>query len=126
MPYDLEVTDTFAGEPNYAWVRRKIVPDNEPRALFKLLRELAGWPPSIRITTTAYGDGYEVRPRGLQQVGFVTYRETLPDEVTPESLADLDPLTVVGLIGQMQERGLPIKHLLPTLRAAQAALKSKE
>lgn len=85
MPYAIEVTDTFGGESNYTWVKRKTVPDCTKRELFKHLRELAGWPTTIRLTTTAYGDGYEIRPSGLLQIAFINYVETPPDEVTPET-----------------------------------------
>ena len=47
---ELEVTDTFGGEANYCWVKRKKVKvqSKTDRGLdlqaYKALRELAGWP----------------------------------------------------------------------------------
>ena len=73
----LEVTDTFGGEANYCWVSRKEIQfaGEEPsrRRIFRELRELAGWPVSIRLTVHDFGDQWEVRPRGLLQVAFVDF-----------------------------------------------------
>ncbi len=74
----LEVTDTFCGESNYGWVYRKEIPfagDKEPsrRRIFRELRELAGWPVSVRLAVEDYGDQWIVRPRGLCQVAFVDF-----------------------------------------------------
>ena len=70
----LEVTDTFGGEANYGWVYRKEIRENlSRRAIFRELRELAGWPVSIRLTVHDFGDQWEVRPRGLLQVAFVDF-----------------------------------------------------
>ena len=70
----LEVTDTFGGEANYSWVYRKEIRENlSRRAIFRELRELAGWPVSIRLTVHDFGDQWEVRPRGLLQVAFVDF-----------------------------------------------------
>jgi predicted chitinase len=70
----LEVTDTFAGEANYCWVYRKEIRENlSRRAIFREVRELAGWPVSIRLAVEDYGDQWIVRPRGLCQVAFVDF-----------------------------------------------------
>ena len=73
----LEVTDTFGGEANYSWISRKEIKfdGEEPsrRRILRELRELAGWPVSIRLTVHDFGDQWEVRPRGLLQVAFVDF-----------------------------------------------------
>ena len=70
----LEVTDTFGGEANYGWVYRKEIRENlSRRAIFRELRELAGWPVSIRLAVEDYGDQWVVRPRGLCQIAFVDF-----------------------------------------------------
>jgi hypothetical protein len=74
----LEVTDTFAGEANYCWVYRSEIQfagEKEPsrRRIFRELRELAGWPVSVRLAVEDYGDQWVVRPRGLCQVAFVDF-----------------------------------------------------
>jgi hypothetical protein len=80
MAFEIEVTDTFGGEANYCWVRRRVLPmahyqtrTAERRAIANHVRELAGWPPAIRITIESMGDGYRIVPRGLCQVAFVTW-----------------------------------------------------
>ena len=73
----LEVTDTFGGEANYGWVSRKEIQfaGKEPsrRRIFREVRELAGWPVSIRLAVEDYGDQWVVRPRGLCQIAFVDF-----------------------------------------------------
>ena len=73
----LEVTDTFGGEANYNWISRKEIQfaGEEPsrRRIFRELRELAGWPVSVRMTVHDFGDQWEVRPRGLCQIAFVDF-----------------------------------------------------
>jgi hypothetical protein len=73
----LEVTDTFGGESNYGWVYRKEIPfaGKEPsrRKILREVRELAGWPVSVRLVVEEYGDQWIVRPRGLCQIAFVDF-----------------------------------------------------
>ena len=71
--YNLEVTDTFGGESNYSWVRRSVAQVDGKRAVIKAARELAGWPTSVRLQVSSFGDDLEIRPRGLCQVAFVTW-----------------------------------------------------
>ena len=88
MPYAIEVTDTFGGEANYCWVKRGEFTAHSyeftnrrrfRRQLAREVREVAGWPTSIRIDIQSLGDMYEVRPRGLLQVAFVTYQDSADD-----------------------------------------------
>lgn len=89
--YDFEYTDTFCGEPNYAWVRRGRVTMPEltrygydggtnytaanKRATRHLMRKvkaelgLSG----VRGVTTDLGDTIEFRPYGRSTVLFITY-----------------------------------------------------
>lgn len=72
--FEIEVTDTFGGEANYAWVRRgeaELPERASNRAVIKSVRRLAGWPTSVRVSIYRLGDSWEVRPRGLNQVAFV-------------------------------------------------------
>lgn len=88
--YAIEVTDTFSGEANYCWVRRGTAlvaekrADNESlrlierrtrRAIAKAVREIAGWPASVRISIENIGFGYEIRPNGISQIAFANYEE---------------------------------------------------
>lgn len=67
----VEVTDTFGGEANYAWVRRYAIADGTRRALVRRAKRAAGWT-GIRCAVSEYGDTIEVRPAGLCQVMFIT------------------------------------------------------
>ena len=72
--FEIEVTDTFGGEANYTWVRRAAVdlPARVTnRALIKAVRQLAGWPVTVRVTVSPMGDSWEARPAGLNQIAFV-------------------------------------------------------
>lgn len=84
--WNIEVTDTFAGEANYCWVKRGTV-ELKPsltalsvkraqhRAVIKAVREVAGWPVSVRVNLEDFGDAFTIRPRGLLQVAFVTWQD---------------------------------------------------
>lgn len=77
MEHNIEVTDTFCGEPNYAWVRRyhlscKGLTD---RQIIRRAKKLAGWT-GIRCTIESYGDSWALRPRnGACVVMFITWAE---------------------------------------------------
>ena len=91
--YDVELTDTFAGEANYCWVKRARVSMPElthygydggsnyakankvyKRELMKRAKRSMGLT-SVRGVTHDYGDMIEFRPYGLLQVMFITYHE---------------------------------------------------
>lgn len=93
LVYNVEITDTFGGEPNYAWVRRATVATPEltaygydggqgyvgahkrqRRVLVRRAKAAAGWT-GVRCEVSEYGDGLEIRPRGMCQVAFITYRD---------------------------------------------------
>ena len=89
----LEVTDTFGGESNYGWVYRNEIQfaGKEPsrRRILREVRELAGWPVSIRLAVHDFGDQWEVRPRGLLQVAFVDFDwEGLADDSASSASAE--------------------------------------
>lgn len=91
--YQIEITDTFAGEANYSWVKRDTVTMPEltyygydgsqgyakanktfTRELVKKVKALAGWT-GARCNVTHYGDTIEIRPRNACMVAFVTYSD---------------------------------------------------
>ncbi len=90
--YDVEFTDTFCGEANYAWVRRATVEVPElthygydggtnysrankiaSRELMKAAKAAMGLT-GVRGRTYQYGDMLEFRPYRSCTVMFVTYR----------------------------------------------------
>jgi len=79
--YKFELTDTFAGEPNYGWCRRATVELPEgvgDKWLLLAAREWAGFD-GRRCTVDRHNDSadtYEIRPRGLLQVLFVSTDDT--------------------------------------------------
>lgn len=86
MPYDVEVTDTFAGEANYCWVHRHVI--NPPavdwsapngrrrdrRGIVRAAKAAEGWT-GMRCDTEDSGDLITLRPRGLLQVMFINWRD---------------------------------------------------
>ena len=91
--YDVELTDTFAGEANYCWVKRATVSMPElthygydggsnyakvnkvyNRELMKLAKKVIGLT-GVRGVTHHHGDMIEFRPHGLLQVMFIIYQE---------------------------------------------------
>lgn len=79
MPYMIEVTDTFGGEANYAWVKRETLPTEKSlkrRTLVEHAKRVAGWNGWCRVNVNDYGDTIEVRPTkssGVCQVAFVSW-----------------------------------------------------
>jgi hypothetical protein len=72
--YSIEVTDTFGGESNYAWVRRYTleVPEKTSKlALMRRVKRLIGWN-GARCNVSEYGDMLDIRPRDACMVCFVT------------------------------------------------------
>lgn len=93
--FDVEMTDTFAGEANYSWVRRAAVTVPElthygytgsadgsyTRASKAQRREVMRRAKAemgltgIRGEVEDYGDSITFRPRNMCRVMFVTFRE---------------------------------------------------
>lgn len=87
MGYAVELTDTFAGEANYCWVRRALLPEtvvgSAPynsrayrRRIAKAARDAVG--ANGRGRWTWYGDYAEWRPYGVCAVLFVTWTDREP------------------------------------------------
>ena len=93
--YDIEYTDTFAGEANYSWVRRAVisVPDlahygytggadgsytrankAQRRAVMRAAKAEMGLT-GVRGEVEDYGDSLTFRPRGMCTVLFATFRD---------------------------------------------------
>ena len=91
--YDVEYTDTFAGEPNYCWAKRATVEMPElthygygggagfakankayERELMKRAKAAVGIT-GVRGRRDDVGDTIEFRPYGSCTVMFVTYRD---------------------------------------------------
>jgi hypothetical protein len=79
MPYKIEVTDTFGGESNYAWVKRGTTKATSRRGLIRAIKALAGWTDWCRVVVHHYdGDSMELRPTqssGVLQVAFVHWED---------------------------------------------------
>lgn len=96
--YEFEHTDTFGGEANYAWVKRGTVtmPELthygydgsgntyaranriERRELVKAVKARTGLT-GVRCEVTETGNcEYTIRPRGMNQVVFITFVEAKP------------------------------------------------
>jgi hypothetical protein len=69
----VEVTDTYGGEANYAWVLGFKI-DNKPSklALVREAKRLAGWT-GLRCKTEDYGDMIRLEPRHHCMVMFITF-----------------------------------------------------
>ncbi len=76
--WQIEVTGTFGGEPNYCWVKRGTTNAKTRRGRIEAVKTLAGWRGWVRVQATDFGDMMEVRPTtgsGVCQVAFVTWKE---------------------------------------------------
>jgi hypothetical protein len=91
--YQIEVTDTFAGEANYSWVKRETlcVPElthfgydgatnysaankKYQRHLIRAAKKLIGWN-GVKCAIESWGDTIAIRPRGAALVAFVTFQD---------------------------------------------------
>lgn len=75
--YDCELTDTYAGEANYSWVKRAtLVYATEPtdRALILAAKRALGLT-GIKCARDDYQDTTQLDPRGLCQRAFITRRD---------------------------------------------------
>ena len=76
MIFDCEITDTFAGEANYSWVRRETItlPDSaSDRTIVRRAKAALGLT-GCRCRTLSMWEGWELRPIGLLQVMFILPR----------------------------------------------------
>ena len=90
--YEVEYTDTFGGEPNYCWVKRatihvpewnhfkgwdgngRIEPKGYQACVMRRAKAVVGLT-GVKGVTYDVGDGYEFRPRGINAVLFVAWKE---------------------------------------------------
>lgn len=75
MQLNIEVTDTFSGEANYAWVRRHTLDVIDTLSDYSIMRRVkaaVGWT-GKRCMVHRYGDMLEIRPQGECQVCFVSF-----------------------------------------------------
>ena len=79
MPFNLEVTDTFGGEPNYCWVKRGTTKATSRRGVIGAVKRLAGWDGWCRVKVVHNdGDHMEIRPTissGVCQVAFAYWED---------------------------------------------------
>lgn len=82
MAMNLEYTDTFAGEANYSWVRRAYIPSDGLSRL-ALIRRAKAWAglSGVPCEVSCFGDGYEIRPRRMATVLFVSWSDRPEGEV---------------------------------------------
>lgn len=76
MEYRIEMTDTFAGEPNYSWVKRTVFlapADTSTRAIVRFTKAWAGLTGMRCKVDDAGGDMITIRPSGQSVVLFVTW-----------------------------------------------------
>ena len=74
MEYDIEVTDTFGGEANYAWVQRKtltVSDDASDLTIVRRAKALMGWT-GTPCKTENYNGEFSLRPQGICHIMFVT------------------------------------------------------
>lgn len=76
LKYTVEVTDTFAGEANYSWVRRysfEAPDDATDLQIIRRAKKMAGWN-GYPCTTENMGDMFTLRPKdGSCVIMFITY-----------------------------------------------------
>ena len=74
IEFDVEYTDTFSGQANYAWVTRKTLelPDNVPdRTLVRAAKAALGMT-GVRCKREDMGDAIALRPVGANTIIFIT------------------------------------------------------
>jgi hypothetical protein len=82
MKIQIEHTDTFGGEANYAWINRKTIkmPDNSSDlAIIRRVKKETGLS-GVRCKVENYGDILHIKPRGICQIVFVNFVFSEKDE----------------------------------------------
>jgi len=77
MVFDVELTDTFAGDANYAWVRRAQIAlpvTATNRQIARLAKRAVGLS-GVKGRSYWSGDVYEFRPYGACMVLFAAFRQ---------------------------------------------------
>ncbi len=77
IKFDCELTDTFSGEANYSWVRRATieVPKGATHRSIVIAGKRALNLTGVRCVTDDAGDLITLRPLGMCQIAFITYRD---------------------------------------------------
>ena len=75
MPYCIEHTDTYCGEPNYAWVHRYIVDAKDMPQAILAARAAVGWRGLRTITGADSGGMASLRLPRVCQIVFIDWQE---------------------------------------------------
>lgn len=79
MAYLVEYTDTYAGEPNYCWVRRRrinVSAEASMREVLRVARAAVGLTGVKGDVTAWYGDEYHWVPRGMCTIMMVRWDDS--------------------------------------------------
>jgi hypothetical protein len=71
----IEVTDLFAGEPNYSWVKRYEIRGMEGKsdlAIVRAAKKLISWN-GLRCKTESLGDDIKIKPIGQNMACFISF-----------------------------------------------------
>ena len=66
----VEITDTFGGEANYSWIRRKEITARTRGGLVRAAKKAMGWE-NVRCRKQDYADTIILRPQGTCQIMFI-------------------------------------------------------
>lgn len=91
MAWNIEVTDTFAGEANYSWVKRFSIPSHKGESELATMRRAkkAAGLNGIRCNVSDYGDSWRLDVQGACICAFIHWTETefaFDPELTGESV----------------------------------------
>lgn len=77
MAYDIEVTDTFAGEANYSWVKRFTIPSKPGESRLATMRRAkkAAGLSGVRCNVSDYGDSWRLDVHGACICAFIAWVE---------------------------------------------------
>ena len=79
--WEIEVTDTFGGEANYAWVERytfETAEDASDRSIVIAAKKAAGMT-GVKCDTESFGDMIQLDVRGACIRAFITYLDDAGD-----------------------------------------------
>jgi len=65
-----EITDTYGGEANYSWVRRKEIEARTRGGLVRAAKKAFGWE-GVRCRKQDCADTIILRPQGMCQIMFI-------------------------------------------------------
>jgi hypothetical protein len=73
--FNIELTDTFAGESNYSWVKRTELTTKKSsrRAIVQAAKAWAGYT-GLRCIVEDFGDMITLRPQGICHIMFITLK----------------------------------------------------